>query len=690
MAYHTTVLGHANVVGYWRLGESSGTTAADETTTLPLTYSGSPTFGTTSLLDDTSNTAVTFDGVDDYASASIGLWPSLYAANAAIALLTIPSTIPANGTDSPLVSFTCDPGTGVVDLFEVGYYSNGTNVFAYIKYLFDFGGTVYTYGVLGNTALDLGVRNHLVFVADYNGTGEYRIYLNGVAETLSLYPGSFGNVAYLWGNITSPERMSIGGRVHDTPIYTDAIIDEVSIYAAAISAADITSLYSEVSPASGPSNIDAEIPLQSYTFSPLAITHNIPGADYNASIPTYEYTLTTSVINSTLSGVSVDSTIPLYTFSLSTSVIETNDTMFVDEGLSVGYLFTQSTTLPIIEGLTANSFVSASYLASILEDLSILDTSGTIQNMFMSLEDVVSFSDTVRQILTEIASENITLADSVEEYDELVAKIYERLDIIDSSLSSGEFSLALVAALIISERIDDISVLLIHESLTASSNALAAFLYTEALVETYIVSSLASSSKITLVIAEEDLSLLFGISGVGSIYVESIGEGIRFYLSRGDEIGYEAFVMNPENYALSRYDNFNFMDSCQFKDQYLFSNDSGIFLLDGVYDHPFTHITSVIKTASLDFGTSNKKQVPKVYIGASNSGKLILKVSVDGRSVSYFQMNLETENLDTQLIDVGKGLIGRYFQFELSTKENSEFDVDEVEFFPIMFGRKVR
>ncbi len=53
-------------VSYWRLGETSGTTASDERSNNPGTYQNSPTLGATSLLaTDTANKAVSFDGTND-------------------------------------------------------------------------------------------------------------------------------------------------------------------------------------------------------------------------------------------------------------------------------------------------------------------------------------------------------------------------------------------------------------------------------------------------------------------------------------------------------------------------------------------------------------------------------------------------------------------------------------------------
>ena len=54
-----------NPLAYWRLGETSGTTAADDRTAHPATYTGSPTLGGTGALIADSNKVPTLDGVDD-------------------------------------------------------------------------------------------------------------------------------------------------------------------------------------------------------------------------------------------------------------------------------------------------------------------------------------------------------------------------------------------------------------------------------------------------------------------------------------------------------------------------------------------------------------------------------------------------------------------------------------------------
>jgi hypothetical protein len=68
---YSTVVCADNPVSYFRLGESSGTTATDVGSLANNgTYTGSPTLGATSLLASSSNTAVTLNGTTQWASAA--------------------------------------------------------------------------------------------------------------------------------------------------------------------------------------------------------------------------------------------------------------------------------------------------------------------------------------------------------------------------------------------------------------------------------------------------------------------------------------------------------------------------------------------------------------------------------------------------------------------------------------------
>lgn len=63
--YEVSINNLAALAGYWRFGESSGSTATDETSTNDGTYQNSPTLSSTGLINDT-NTCVTLNGSNQY------------------------------------------------------------------------------------------------------------------------------------------------------------------------------------------------------------------------------------------------------------------------------------------------------------------------------------------------------------------------------------------------------------------------------------------------------------------------------------------------------------------------------------------------------------------------------------------------------------------------------------------------
>ena len=75
MTYASEVLADTPLA-YYRLGEASGTTLVDSSgNARDGTYAGSPTLGAASLLvSDPSNTAVSFDGVNDIATVASATW----------------------------------------------------------------------------------------------------------------------------------------------------------------------------------------------------------------------------------------------------------------------------------------------------------------------------------------------------------------------------------------------------------------------------------------------------------------------------------------------------------------------------------------------------------------------------------------------------------------------------------------
>ena len=206
---------------YWRLGETSGTTAADVTGGVTGTYTNGPTLGVSSLVGDT-DTAVSFDGTNDEvllgdtydfpnrASYTIECWVNPSAATA-----TWRRIVAKHGNSS----------NWDVELTPTG--SPPANRVHFERY--DGGGA--HDAVDSTTALQPGTWYHVAVT--YDGAN-LRLYVNGTLEG--------GPVASTRNEADITDQLAIGGE-GDATNFVGGFIDEVAVYASALSATRIQAHY---------------------------------------------------------------------------------------------------------------------------------------------------------------------------------------------------------------------------------------------------------------------------------------------------------------------------------------------------------------------------------------------------------------------------------------------------------------
>jgi Concanavalin A-like lectin/glucanases superfamily/Bacterial Ig-like domain len=195
---------------YWRFGESSGTTAVDETGANPGTYTGGVTLGQPGALQGSLNTSVSLDGVNDYASApdsdsldattgvSIEAWAKRVRSNAFQVIVAKPGNGQSKHENYAL---WIDSGN-----FAVAYFGDGST---YVR-------------VSSANPLDTG-WHHVVATYD-NATA--KMYIDGVltrsvASSVQLNPNTF--------------PLNIG-RGRQNGYYLQGQVDEVAVYRTALSA----------------------------------------------------------------------------------------------------------------------------------------------------------------------------------------------------------------------------------------------------------------------------------------------------------------------------------------------------------------------------------------------------------------------------------------------------------------------
>jgi len=218
LGYMPLVLADAPVA-YWRLGESSGTTATDEVGSFNGTYVNSPTLGVSGRM--ANNTAVTFASASSQ-DITIGDISAADAGDATYAIWVKTSTASAQYAMSEGLS------TSNNNQCRLGVNSSGKAIAEVIIPV-----PVTTFTVTGTTTINDGGWYHLALVK--TGT-TLRLYVNGREEgTAATGLGSF-----------SVDRATIAAaRASSTSNYWNGTLDEPAIWRRALTATEILEHYNE-------------------------------------------------------------------------------------------------------------------------------------------------------------------------------------------------------------------------------------------------------------------------------------------------------------------------------------------------------------------------------------------------------------------------------------------------------------
>lgn len=311
----------------------------------------------------------------------------------------------------------------------------------------------------------------------------------------------------------------------------------------------------------------------------------------------------------------------------------------------------------------------------------------TSQNTKISISESIVIVDLLGVIINESLAEGLGLSES------FTNTLYQVGDILETLLFNIDYSTQSDYSNIISESVSitDANTFgllkVISESISLVDTIIDRAVGNQKVLENIVIAPSILENH-TLVSAITELLTIVGSTSTRSTLISIVEELITLSVGTEKDAEYLSYLLSPETFSVSTYSNYNFTGSCVYGSVPLFINLTGLFKYGSGSDVGEA-IVSSIQTAALDFGTSNLKQVPNIYLGLSNSNRIVLKVAVDGQADILYNLTKKTDGLQTQNISIGKGLIGRYFQFELITQDSTRFELESVEFLPITLKRKL-
>jgi hypothetical protein len=172
-------------------------------------------------------------------------------------------------------------------------------------------------------------------------------------------------------------------------------------------------------------------------------------------------------------------------------------------------------------------------------------------------------------------------------------------------------------------------------------------------------------------------------------FAVTLVDGLAFtiVLLIGDE-EFTCWVANADTLAHGQYDNFDFNSMCRIGSRYYGAKGSGIYQLDGNTDAG-DEIPWFMALPQTDNGTAFFKRVPRVYMGIRNDGPIYIRTITDGGATRVYMFRKRAASLAGAGETLGRGVKSRYWAYDLIGVDGSDFELDQIEFFPIVLGRRV-
>lgn len=171
-----------------------------------------------------------------------------------------------------------------------------------------------------------------------------------------------------------------------------------------------------------------------------------------------------------------------------------------------------------------------------------------------------------------------------------------------------------------------------------------------------------------------------------TIFSGVISEAIGFSIGFLDPGGsFTTWVMNARTGAVTEYDNYDFNSFARVGNKYIAASPSGLYELLG-NDDAGDDIVARLKSGFMQFGGTKLSRLKAAYMAVRGEGDFVLKIeTTQGETYNYA---VSTRDMRSTKVHMGKGQRARYFSFEL-TSEGQDFDLDTLEFVPIVVQRRV-
>lgn len=341
----------------------------------------------------------------------------------------------------------------------------------------------------------------------------------------------------------------------------------------------------------------------------------------------------------------------------------------------------------LLDEVAAGDGASYEWVLAVAEALGLSTTATNVLVAQTAVTDAFRADDALFVVLEAVIQEALAVSDSPAQALVVLRTVRDALVAAGVAESNAVANLLVAAAVAVSDTVSRAFEALLAEVAHLGDSAEYVFgTVLEVLEAVSMAEAVSELPIITLAVAEGvDIDAALTNHLLADVLLQ---DGVLAFVSLplNDQI-YTGWVLNTTNTAVSRYPNFNANSVCYDGSRYLAASHDGVYALEG-NDDAGQDIDAWIRSGVDDFGTSAKKTFPYAYIAGRSDGSLVLKLVNDEKSEHWYELTLG-ESLETGRTRLGRGLKMRYLQFELRNARGADFELDELEFVPVMLSRRV-
>ena len=146
------------------------------------------------------------------------------------------------------------------------------------------------------------------------------------------------------------------------------------------------------------------------------------------------------------------------------------------------------------------------------------------------------------------------------------------------------------------------------------------------------------------------------------------------------------WAANADTFAHSEYANFDFDSMCRLGSSYYGTKEDGVYELEGSNDAG-TKIEWFLGLPQVAGDTFMR--MPKCYLGFSSDGYVYLRTITDGGDERIYMFEKTSAARTGSGLTLGRGVKSRYWMFDLIGVDGADIELDKIEFYPVVLGRRV-